>query len=543
MTPLLDIADLSVAIDGADGTVRALEKVALRVDAGEVVGLVGESGGGKSMIARTIVRLLPERSRVTGSVTLDGRDVLGLRDDDLRDHRGGGAALCFQAPRASLNPTRTVGRQVVDRLLAHDQATPEDARQRTVGLFTEVGLRDPDRQFDRFPHELSGGMCQRVMIALALACRPRLFIADEPTTGLDVTLTGEILKLIAAQAVPGERGVLIISHDLAAIARVCDRIAVLESGRMVETGPTVQVLGAPSHPYTRKLIAAVPDIARVREAMASPATANGDPVLSVSNLDVVYRARFGRHGLRAISDVSFNLHAGETLAIVGESGSGKSTLSRAIMGLLRPTAGRIVFEGTDLAHLARRDIRDLRKRMQMVFQDPIDALNPRMSVEQIVSDPLRLVKMPAHERRPRIEAALSEVGLEPKFLGRHRHELSGGQAQRVGIARALVLDPAMVVLDEPTSALDVTIQAQILDLIRQLTRRRDRAYIMVSHDLATVRALCDRVIVIADGRIAEQGETESLFTRPSSPVTEALLAAAPRLSPEALSMKKDAHVP
>ena len=529
--PLLDIRDLSVAIAGSHGTVQALDHVDILVSAGEVVGLVGESGGGKSMVARTVIRQLPERASASGTVTLNGSDVFALSDAALRDYRGSGAALCFQAPRASLSPTRAVGHQLVDRLLAHGTETkPEAAKNTAVSLFAQVGLRDPERQFDRFPHELSGGMCQRVMIALALACNPRLLIADEPTTGLDVTLTGEILKLIAAQAVPGERGVMIISHDLAALSAVCDRLVVLESGHVVEAGPTETILRHPANDYTRKLVAAVPDIAEKRTVATEPTQPGAVPVLRVRDLEVTYRARFGNKGFVALKDVTFDLMPGETLAIVGESGSGKSTLSRAIMGLLTPTAGQIVFEGSDLATLSRDQMRHMRRRMQMVFQDPIDALNPRMSVEDILSDPLRLIDMPAAERDAAIDRVLIDVGLGSQYRRRRRHELSGGQAQRIGLARALVIDPALVVLDEPTSALDVTIQAQILDLIRRLTQRRDRAYVMVSHDLATVRALCDRLIVVADGEIVEMGETEAVFTAPSSPVTQALLAAAPRLA-------------
>jgi peptide/nickel transport system ATP-binding protein len=529
---LLEIEDLSVAIPGEDGVVQALDAVALTVATGEVVGLVGESGGGKSMIARAVIRLLPERARASGRLAVNGRDVFALSGEALRDHRGRGAALCFQTPRASLSPTRTVGRQIADRLLAHGELGEDGARAKGLALFAEVGL-NPERQFDRFPHELSGGMCQRVMIALALACNTRLLIADEPTTGLDVTLTGEILKLIAAQAVPGERGVLIISHDLAALSKVCDRVVVLEAGHVVEAGRTARILGAPAHPYTRKLVAAVPDIAKARGDSEPEAARETAPLLSVRDLEVVHRARFGGKGVRALRGISFDVFPGETLAVVGESGSGKSTLSRAIMGLLRPSAGSITFEGTDISHLPRKAIRKLRRRMQMVFQDPVDALNPRMSVENIVSDPLRLIDMPADERSRAIDKALDDVGLSSQFRTRRPHELSGGQAQRVGLARALVIDPAMVVLDEPTSALDVTIQAQILDLIRHLTRRRDRAYIMVSHDLAIVRAVCDRVMVISDGEMCEFGPTEAIFSRPASPVTKALLAAAPRLTPAA----------
>ena len=526
-TDVLEISDLTVDIDGRNSTVRALDQVSLSVAAGEVFGLVGESGGGKSMLARSIVRQLPGRARVSGSVRVDGRDVFARDAETLRPHRGAGAALCFQTPRSSLSPARTVGHQIVDRLRAHAGMDQAEAWQAALALFQQVGIREPERRLRSFPHEMSGGQCQRVMIALALACGPRLLLADEPSTGLDVTLTRDILALIAAQA-GRDRGVIVISHDLAAIAAICDRIGVLETGRLVEIGPTAQLLTRPTHPYTKRLVAAVPDINRVRAATGALAD-DGGPLLTVANADVVYRSRFGRQGHQALFDVSLSLRKGETLGIVGESGCGKSTLSRTIMGLIRPTRGRVMLDGIDLAGLGRSRLRHLRNRMQMVFQDPIDALNPRRSVAQIVADPLRLIRLDRAEQDRRIDAILTDVGLGPDYRKRRPHELSGGQAQRVGIARALVIDPALVVLDEPTSALDVTIQAQILELIRRLTARRDRGYLFVSHDLATVRSICDRVMVLSEGRVVEEGPTDRLFEAPQDPYTRRLLAAVPSL--------------
>ena len=527
--PMLSIEDLTVDLPGPSGPVRALDAVSLSAHCGEVLGLVGESGGGKSMIALTLVGLLPAGAQTSGRVLFEGKDILALRGAELHAHRGSGVALCFQSPRAALCATRTIGRQLSDRLAAH--ASPGEPALDPLALLREVGLRDAPRVAASFPHQLSGGMAQRAMIALTLACRPRLLVADEPTTGLDVTLTGEILHLIARQARTGARGVVIISHDIAALARVCDRVVILETGRVVETGPTRGVLQAPAHPYTARLIAAVPDI----DAPPPPARPGEPaPLLELRDVEVRYPGRFGRHGHHALRGVSLTLHAGETIGIVGESGSGKSTLSRAMMGLLRPASGQVLFGGTDLARLGRPALRALRANMQMVFQDPVDALNPRMTVKQILADPLRLVGLGPEARAARIEAILEDVGLSSAFAERRPSELSGGQAQRVGIARALVIDPAMVVLDEPTSALDVTVQAQILDLIRSLTARHDRAYVLVSHDLATVRALCDRVIVIDGGRICDEGPTERVFAAPRSEVTAKLLAAVPRLARSAV---------
>ncbi|WP_306118074.1 MULTISPECIES: ABC transporter ATP-binding protein [unclassified Roseitalea] len=526
---LLDIRDLKVSIPTPQGIVEALRGVSLHVAPGEVLGVVGESGGGKSMIARTLTHLLPYRAQASGSATLSGTDIMALQGEALRQFRGGEVGLCFQSPRAALNPVRTVGDQLVDRFRAH--APGDGLKRRAIAALAAVGLRAPETLIEYFPHQLSGGMAQRVMIALSLSCNPRLLVADEPTTGLDVTLTGEILDLIAAQARDGDRAVMIISHDLAALTKVCDRLVVMEKGLIVETGATRQLITAPQSPYTRRLIAAVPDVTTRRTT--SPESRDGETVMTLRDVEVRYPARFGGKPPPALTGVNLDIRTGDTIAVVGESGSGKSTLSRAIMGLLRPTGGEIRFRGHTLSAMRFNQRRGLRRYMQMVFQDPFDALNPRMTVEDIVSDPLRLTEPDAARRSAAIDRVLVEVGLDPSYRTRRPHELSGGQAQRVGLARALSIDPELVVLDEPASALDVTVQAQLLDLIRRLTERRDRAYVMVSHDLATVRALCDRIVVIDAGRIVEQGATEDIFTNPSSPKTRALLDAAPRLHVDA----------
>jgi peptide/nickel transport system ATP-binding protein len=604
--PLLEVRDLSVLLRAGDRRVAAVSDASLVVRRGEVVGLVGESGAGKTMVARAVTALLPAGAETQGQVLLDGRDVLVMNGEELRRHRGAGAALCFQSPRRALSPVRRVGAQIDDRLAAH---APEGARQATaLSLLEAVGIRDPERRLAAYPHELSGGMAQRVMIALALACHPQLLVADEPTTGLDVTLTRSILALLRAAADREGRGVLVISHDVAAIAEVCDRIAVMYGGLLVEEGPAAQVLAAPAHPYTRALIDAVPDIsgaptravpgtmpqlgappascpfvprcpraepacsaarppevqvaegrralclfageeapasaaasgaasamppvpaaAAVSAAAAAVAAAPADPLLRITDLEVVYGSRFGKGGHRALRGVSIEVARGETLGVVGESGCGKSTLARAALGLVRPKAGSIAFDGQDIGRLGSGELRRLRTRMQMVFQDPVDTLDPRRTVEQTLTDSLRAAGVPAAEREARIAGILERVGLDPVLRGRRRAELSGGQAQRVGIARALVLDPDLVVFDEPTSALDVTIQAQILELIESLMQERSRAYVYVSHDLATVRATSDRVAVLYLGTVVESGPTERLFTRPLHPYTRALLSSVPSL--------------
>ncbi|MEU4403599.1 ABC transporter ATP-binding protein [Streptosporangium sp. NPDC023963] len=597
---LLSIEDLSVVIHRPGRRVAALSGVNLSVEPGEVVGLVGESGGGKSMVARSIVGLLPGGSRTAGRVLFDGADVLTMGAAELESFRGRGAAICFQNPRGALSPTRTVGRQLVDRLVTHRALAPAPAREVAAELFESVGIRSPRRRLDAYPHELSGGMAQRVMISLATGCAPGLLIADEPTTGLDVTLAREILDRFRLAANAERRGVLLISHDLASIAEVCDRVVVLYAGTVVESGPGPQVLGEPAHPYTRALLRSVPDIdgrpvtvtpgampllaeapsscpfaprcAHVTEscttelpraeALASdwsaaclhprsgplsepdgalsgaragsgagtaPGGGTGAEVLRVEDAHVLYRARFGGGGHHALRGVSLRVAAGETLGIVGESGCGKSTLARLMLGLVPPSRGRVEVAGRVLSELRGRELRRLRTRVQLVFQDPVGSLSPRRTVADAIGEPLRAAGVPASERASRVARVLERMELDPSILGRRPHELSGGQAQRAGIARALVGDPDLIVFDEPTSALDVTVQAQILKVIAEVSGDRSRGTVLISHDLAVVRGFCDRVAVLYLGRIVEEGPVEEVFGNPLHPYTRALLAGAPSL--------------
>ncbi|MET7397792.1 ABC transporter ATP-binding protein [Dactylosporangium sp. NPDC005572] len=570
---LLSIDNLSVVIGGR---VAALSDVSFTVDAGEVVGLVGESGGGKSMVGRAIVGMLPTGSVATGRVGFDGIDVLTMSAERLAHHRGHGAAMCFQNPRGALSPTRTAGRQLVDRLRTHQDLDRERARGAALELFEAVGIRSARRRLGAYPHELSGGMAQRVMISLATGCAPRLLIADEPTTGLDVTLTAEILRQFRRAADTDGRGVLLVSHDINAIAAVCDRIVVLYAGTVVETGPARQVLTAPAHPYTRALLRSVPDLdgrpvvvtpggmpllreapaacpfaprcahaeddcrtARPRPAqqgrywtaacfhplhdaveagqatdvtVGTPArraapTADAEPVLVVDDAHVVYKSRFGRGGHHALRGVSLTVAKGERIGVVGESGCGKSTLARLIVGLAKPTRGSVTAA-----------------RSSLVFQDPIGSLSPRRTVEDAIGEPLRALGLPAAERAGRAAAVLDRMELDRSILARRPHELSGGQAQRVGIARALVAEPDLIVFDEPTSALDVTVQAQILAVIDEVAADRSHGSVFISHDLATVRGFADRVVVLYLGRIVEEGPVEEVFARPRHPYTRALLS-------------------
>ena len=529
-TPLLDVRDLHVTLPVRDGEVHALRGVSLRVAAGEVVGLVGESGGGKSMLAQAVVGMLPRGAEVSGEVLFRGEDVVRMDPRRLRDHRGRGAAMCFQQPRAALEPLRTVRRQLADRLRPHRDLTGAGALEESRRLLTAVGIEDLDRVLGAYPHELSGGMAQRVMIALALACDPGLLLADEPTTGLDVTLTRDALELLRSLATEQRRGVLLISHDIAAAARVCDRVVVLRAGEVVEEGALATVLAAPAAAYTRELIAAVPDIDRPLPRPDHPVPADGGaPVVEVEDVHVRYRGRLGRRGHHALRGVSLRVERGETVGVVGESGSGKTTLARMLLGLVPPGDGRAAVAGHDLGALRGAARRTLARSVQMVFQDPLGALDPRRTVLDAVAEPLIARAVPARQREERAAAALERTGLDEGYLSRYPHQLSGGQAQRVGIARALVAEPDLIVFDEPTSALDVTVQAQILGLIRELAARGDRAQLFVSHDLATVRSFCDRVVVVYLGEIVEQGTVAEVFGAPRHAYTRALLDAAPRL--------------
>ena len=591
--PRLDMRGVHVSLPLRDGAVAALNDVSLTVEAGEVLGLVGESGGGKSMVARVIAGLLPEGATLRGALDIDGRDVIECTEEQMALHRGGGAAICLQNPRSALSPTRRVGRQLVDRLVRWQGMAPDAAWRAAGERFAEVGIREPERRLRAFPHELSGGMCQRVMIALALACRPRIVLADEPTTGLDPTLTKDILRLFREAAERDGCGVIIISHDIASIAGTCDRIAVLYAGTLVEEGPARALVDAPQHPYTRSLLAAVPEIGgrfsaplagtmprldappaacpfadrcalvqdRCRnelpavsklagdravrcfragevplfDATEAPvrhddAEASGAPIVVLEDVEVRYASQFGRRGPRALRGVSLTLAPCETLGVVGESGCGKSTLARVIMGLVPPTAGRAVVGGVGYREASRRDIRRLRRDIQMVFQDPVDSLNPRMTVEQNVRDPVRNAHEAVPEVDERIDRVLRRVGLGPEFRRLHPRRLSGGQAQRAALARALIVEPRVLVLDEPTSALDVTVQAQILDLLRALMAEGTRSYVFISHDLATVHGLCDRVAVLYLGRIVEQGPADEVLKGPRHPYTRALVDAVPVLS-------------
>jgi microcin C transport system ATP-binding protein len=523
---LLEIRDLAVSFGSGGRRVDAVRGVSFSVERGETVALVGESGSGKSVTALSILQLLPATAHhPAGSIRFDGREMIGAPEPVLREVRGDRAAMIFQEPMTSLNPLHRVGRQIGEIVELHRAMPAAEVRARTIELLTWVGLDEPERRLAAYPHELSGGQRQRVMIAMSLANEPDLLIADEPTTALDVTIQAQILALLRDLRARLGMALLLITHDLAVVRRMADRVCVMRGGRIVEQGPAAQVFGAPSHPYTRQLLAAEP------KGHPAPPAADAPAVLEASDVRVWFPIRRGvlrrtvGH-VKAVDGVSLAVRAGETVGVVGESGSGKTTLALGLLRLER-SQGSIRFRGRELQGLPWAETRPLRRAMQIVFQDPFASLSPRLPVGRIVGEGLEIHRLgDEREREKRVAEVLEEVGLDPESRHRYPHEFSGGQRQRIAIARAMVLRPELVVLDEPTSALDVSVQAQIVDLLRELQERHELAYLFISHDLRVVRAMSHHVLVMRAGRVVEQGPAAALFAAPREPYTRALLAAA-----------------
>ena len=540
---LLEVEDLQVSFSTRRGAVEALRGVSLSVDRGETLGVVGESGSGKSVTAFSVMHLLDRAARITGGhIRFEGLDITRSGEGVLRPLRGAALSMIFQNPRAALNPIRTVGDQIVDALRAHRELSRGEARSRALALLESVLIRNASERLDAFPHELSGGMCQRVMIAMAIACEPNLLIADEPTTGLDVTTQKTVMELLAH--ITRERGMamILITHDLGLAAQYCRRVVVMEQGRVVESAPPEHLFRKPQHPYTRKLVAASPRPDSTVDSLVPGGSAalgprrdpvsqgsprpGAGPLLEVQNLT----KRFGT--TLAVDDVSFRLGPGESLGLVGESGSGKSTISRLICRLLDHNAGNILFEGESIGAVPSRHFHrsPRRKDIQIVFQDPGDSLNPRFSALQSIGDPLRCLSRMRDARalRREVEDCAERVGLPRELLDRFPHQLSGGQRARVGIARAIASRPRLLVLDEPTAALDVSVQAVVLQLLDHLRRSEGLAYLFVSHDLNVVRMMCEHTIVLRGGRIVETGRSTDLFARPKEDYTRELIEAIPR---------------
>lgn len=543
---MLSIQDLAVRFQTRRGPVDALRGVDLEVASGETLGVVGESGSGKSVTAFSILRLLETGGQIVeGRITYSGVDLTGAADRQMADIRGREISMIFQNPRAALNPIRRVGDQIGDVLRRHGRATRQTARREAIKALEAVRIRDAEARVDAYPFELSGGMCQRVVIALALACDPKLLIMDEPTTGLDITTQKAVMDLVAELIRDRGMSAILITHDLGLASEYCDRIMVMKDGEVVERGTPESIFAAPEHPYTHRLIDATPRLgARIRDLLPAEARTpeparqvSGDNLLEVRNLVKTFAGKSGP--VHAVRDISFSLKRGETLGLVGESGCGKSTTSSMIVRLLDPTSGQIVFNGEDLADTpARGFARDPRRaKIQMVFQDATDSLNPRHTSRQSIAEPLKRLGSGVHAGR--IEELADLVGLPLPLLDRFPHQLSGGQRARVGIARAIALDPDLLILDEPTAALDVSIQAVVLNLLIDLQARLGMSYLFVSHDLNVVRLLCDDVIVMQAGQIVEQGKAVQVMRSPATEYTRTLIAAAPQ-PPEVRRQEKGA---
>ncbi len=541
--PLLSVRDLTVKAHG-DETVRTLiDGVSLDLGQGEILGLVGESGSGKSLFCRSLIRLLPSSILKIdgGQVLLEGRDLTGISDADMLAVRGGEIGMVFQNPTSHLDPVMRIGDQITEGIRYHQGLNAQDARATAIEILQQVGFPDPVRQYDSYPHEFSGGMRQRAMIGVALSCNPKILIADEPTTALDVTIQAQILRLL--MDIRDKRGlsIILITHDLGIVAQTCDRIAVLRGGQLLEQGPKRAILTHPQHPYTVSLIAShpsMPEEAAAPPAATEPARHAVPPLLEIDDLHV----RFNTGGslfkgsaktVSAVAGVSLRVMPGESVGIVGESGSGKSTLARAILGLTPLSSGHVTFDGIDLAQQRMAGLARIRREAAMVFQDPFNALNPRMTIGQTLSEVLKVQGKVASSSIPeRINELLDLVGLEREFAGRKPRSMSGGQCQRAGIARALAVDPKMIIADECVAALDVTIQAQIVELFQELKAKMQLTLLFIAHDLAIVRNLCERVVVMYRGEIVEEGRSADVFARPQHPYTAALIAAIPDIDPD-----------
>ncbi|OCP34782.1 ABC transporter ATP-binding protein [Ensifer sp. LC163] len=526
--PILSVRDLSVAFHQGGNTSLAVDGISFDINRGETVALVGESGSGKSVSANSILKLLPypSASHPGGEIRFNGKDLLKASDAELRHVRGNDITMIFQEPMTSLNPLHPIERQIGEILELHQGLEGAAARTRILELLNQVGIREPEKRLGAYPHELSGGQRQRVMIAMALANRPELLIADEPTTALDVTVQAQILELLKTLKDQHGMSMLFITHDLGIVRKIADRVCVMTKGKIVETGPTAEIFANPQHAYTRHLLASEP------RGNPPPSDASKPIVMEAADVKVWFpiKAGFLRRvvdHVKAVDGIDLKLRAGQTLGVVGESGSGKTTLGLALTRLIS-SKGRIAFVGKDIAAYSFREMRPLRNRMQVVFQDPYGSLSPRMSVADIIAEGLKIHEraLSDDERDQRVAAALEEVGLDPATRWRYPHEFSGGQRQRIAIARAMVLKPKFVMLDEPTSALDMSVQAQVVDLLRDLQQKHDLAYLFISHDLKVVRALANEMIVMRMGKVVEQGPAERIFNAPLEDYTKALMAAA-----------------
>ncbi len=533
--PLLRVSDLVATFPTPAGVVRAVDGVSFEVRPGQILGIVGESGSGKSVTSRSIMRMLRSPGRIdSGSIEFRGKNLLELSEENMQQVRGRDIAMIFQDPQAALNPVMRIGDQIQEALQIHG-VDAKASRERTLELLEQVGIPNPERAISRYPHEFSGGMRQRVVIAIALANKPSLLIADEPTTALDVTIQAQILKLIGKLRDELGIAIVFITHDMGVVAELCDDVLVMYHGKVVEHGSVHQILTSPREAYTQALMAAVPRM----DSPLRPAPPATTPALVVNNLKTNVNTR--RHGLFhkpepffAVNDVSLSVAPGETLGLVGESGCGKSTLSRTIVGINKPYSGKIEVAGRDVTAMHKEDRKNVARAIQYVFQDPFSSLNPRRTAGQSLEEALRIAGVPKQQVRERSAELLDRVGLGSQYLDRYPYAFSGGQRQRIGIARALAAEPKVLILDEPVSALDVSIQAQILQLLEKLQDELGLGYLFISHDLSVVRDISHRVAVMYKGEIVEQGSVEQIFDAPQHPYTVTLLASTPSLEPQSL---------
>ncbi len=583
--PLVEIQNLKTFFHTEDKVVRAVDGVSLSVAPAQTLGVVGESGSGKSVTALSIMQLLPpETARIhEGRIAFLGRDLVGLPTSEMRRIRGKDIGMIFQEPMTSLNPVFRVGDQVMEGILVHEDVSKEEAKQRALSLFREVDIPDPERRFDAYPHELSGGQKQRVMIAMALSCNPKLLIADEPSTALDVTVQAQILDLLRQLRDTRGMSILFITHDLGVIAEIADDVAVMFQGHLVEFGDVLSVFENPQHPYTRSLLACRPALDTQYRRLPTTATfmdwhldedhqlvvvekdhpeaelealktrgrmkltePEGEPLLTVEDLAVYFPIRKGVFSrvvdnVKAVDGISFQVWPGQTLGLVGESGCGKTTAGRSILRLIEPTRGRVTFEGRDLSGVKGAELRRTRRRMQIVFQDPYSSLNPRMTVGDMIAEPMEVHRLYASkkQRMERVAELLHEVGLEASHMNRYPHEFSGGQRQRISIARALALNPTFIIQDESVSALDVSVQAQVLNLLKDLQERHNLTYIFISHDLSVVKFMSDTMAVMKDGKIVEMGPSDAIYANPTDPYTKRLIDAVPKDDIESLRTRRN----
>jgi len=547
-TSLVSVENLSVDFHMENQKVQAVRGVSFELIRGEILGVVGESGSGKSVMCRSILGLLPGTASASGKVLYEGRDLSNLSDDEWRTIRGKQASMIFQNPSSHLDPLMTAGTHVAEPLRYHEGASASDARTTAIDLLHTVGIADPEHRVDAFPHELSGGMKQRVMIASAIACKPKFLIADEPTTALDVTVQARILALLKDLNQQQNLTIIFVSHDLGVISEICDRVLVMKDGKVVEQGTTQDIIFHPKDPYTQLLINSQPSIrARLRQQSLGEIepvqTITAKPLMGIKNLAVEFpgknAALFGLLGgisappVKALGNISMDIYKGEVIGIVGESGSGKSTLARVITRLQNPTAGSVTYEGQNIADFSGSDLINYHREVQMAFQNPFESLNPRFTIRQTIAEPLIVHNLiPRDQVETRTSELMKLVEIPEKLSSRRPRQLSGGQCQRVGIARALAMEPKVLIADEITSALDVTIQAQILDLLEHIREKENLTIIYISHDLAVVRMICSRVAVFRDGHLIEIGDVGDVLNNPKEEYTRTLIASAPRFSTE-----------